>query len=150
MGTKLEVEHDGLDFDFKPYQHMLEIEGKTEGFEYRGVRNDPARIRYWKKMGFTLCNADEGLITFTGEAPVDGRVMVANVLVVMRRPTEIAEQHREHLRGKAGRAIRAPRERFKDKVDKMAGHAGGEAIDTTREREGPWSSKDDKEKGDDD
>lgn len=126
--TKLIVEQFGK--GFRAHEAELTLEGTDPEHTYRHVKNTPARIRYWKRMGFELCSAEEepNLITASDGGSPDGRIHTAGVYVLMRRNREITEAHQQHLKNKAAKSVHGPARAFENKAARL----GVETEDKTR------------------
>lgn len=116
---KLLVER--FDHGYNQHEEELRLEGTDPDFTYRHVKNTPARIRYWKRMGFEMCSREEepDLITADDAGSPDGRIHTAGVYVLMRREREISEAHQEHLKRKAQRAVDGPARAFETKAARL-------------------------------
>lgn len=117
--VKLIVEQFGT--GFKPHEAELTLEGKDASYTYRHVKNTPARIRYWKRMGFEMCTKENSpdLITASESGTPGDIIHTAGVYVLMRREREITEAHQEHLKRKSARAVHGPAKAFETKAARL-------------------------------
>lgn len=115
---------------FRPHEEELTLEGTDPNYTYRHVKNTPARIRYWKRMGFEMCSKENepDLITASDSGTPGDSIHTAGVYVLMRREVEITEAHRAHLKLKAARALHGPSKAFETKAARL----GVETEDKTR------------------
>ncbi len=117
--TKLLVEQ--FSKGFRAHEEELTLEGTNSDYTYRHVKNTPARIRYWKRMGFEMCTRENepDLITASDSGAPGGNIHTAGVYVVMRREREITEAHQAHLKLKSARAVHGPAKAFETKAARL-------------------------------
>lgn len=127
MGQRLTVEHFRKMAEFRPMQQMLEIQDKDPSFAYRLVENTPEAIRYRKMLGYEIVLDTEEKTPGSIGQP-DRRRVIANELVVMRRPRELHEMNKKVRQEKARQKMLGPYESFKSKAAKL----GVEPVDESK------------------
>lgn len=127
MKAKLLVESFELG-GIKPHTRLLQLSNKDPEFDYRLVKNKAEFISYRQSMGYEIDHEAES----TSMTQADGRLIVAGKYVVMRRDRIIGDAHRAHLKEKARKAARKPRDKFRATARSM----GVETEDKSRSRRG--------------
>lgn len=88
---------------FQPWTRKLAIKNKESGFDYRVVKDSPESIEFREAQGWEPRVVKKGLNGAPDEyeRPVGG-------MIVMQRPTEIGDMHREALRRRAYKKMKGP------------------------------------------
>lgn len=136
MAQKLTIEHFRRVAGLRPYQSMLEVHEKEEGFEYRLVENTPEAIRYRQELGYEVVL--DGPATVKGSVgQPDRRKIVAGELVLMRRAKDIHNLDVKARKERARDMMRGPIESFKAKAARL----GVDVVDETKIEVSPLASK---------
>lgn len=135
QGKKFTVEHFRKNAALRPYQSMLEVRDKEDGFAYRLVENKPEAIRYRQQLGYEVVT--EGVESAPGSVgQPDRRRIIAGELVLMRRQQDIHEMDVQARKERAREMQLGPIERFKGKAQRL----GVKVVDETRMEVSPLSS----------
>lgn len=116
--VKIDVDHVDFARTYRPHQKAFEVHDKSDEWDYRWVRDTPDRLDSVTRMGFTLVTGDE--VTTARAADPDGKLRAGGKHVLVKRPREIAEKHRDYLRQRAHNQLSAPRESFKNKASRAS------------------------------
>ncbi len=131
--SPMTVEHFMGLVEHRPHQAMLTVYDKQDGFHYRLSKNNAHRVRYHEALGYeVVLEAGDAHMGDSGQ-PDRRRVAGGGGLVLMKRPQEYHEMHKQALRAKAAAMHRGPVESFKTKAAEM----GVKTIDEMKEQKGP-------------
>jgi hypothetical protein len=127
--AKLSVESFEQASLFKPWTRRLAVKNKDPKYDYRVINDTPDSLEFRAEQGW---EPDVVTETATEGQPDEFRRPVAGMIVV-RRPKEISEMHKEALRRRSLKKMRGPIEEFKA----SARRSGVEAIDSSKFYRGP-------------